>query len=90
MSETENNLRIKINFLKEELEKVKQEKQHENNVKRSEVALNQDLTKQIETQKIYIETLSKINDDFIKQITELRIRLKNIVLDMSYETTQDK
>jgi endo-beta-N-acetylglucosaminidase D len=90
MSETENNLRIKINFLKEELEKVKQEKQHENNVKRSEVALNQDLTKQIETQKIYIETLSKINDDFIKQITELRIRLKNIVLDMNYETTQDK
>jgi len=90
MSEVENNLRIKINFLKEELEKIKQEKQHENNVKRSEVALNQDLTKQIETQKIYIETLSKINDDFIKQIAELRIRLKNIVLDMSYETTQDK
>jgi hypothetical protein len=72
------------------LEKIKQEKQHENNVKRSEVALNQDLTKQIETQKIYIETLSKINDDFIKQIAELRIRLKNIVLDMTYETTQDK
>lgn len=90
MSEIEKNLRIKIDFLKEEIEKLKEEKQQEINVKRSEVSLNQDLTKQIETQKIYIETLSKINDDFIKQIAELRIRLKNIVLDMSYETTQDK
>lgn len=90
MSEIEKNLRIKIDFLKEEIEKLKEEKQQEINVKKSEVSLNQDLTKQIETQKIYIETLSKINDDFIKQIAELRIRLKNIVLDMSYETTQDK
>lgn len=90
MSEIEKNLRIKIDFLRGEIEKLKEEKQQEINVKRSEVSLNQDLTKQIETQKIYIETLSKINDDFIKQIAELRIRLKNIVLDMSYETTQDK
>ena len=52
--------------------------------------LNKDLKSQIESQQIYIETLLEINDKFVKKITELRVRLKNIVLDINYETTRDK
>ena len=83
-------LKKKISFLKQEIQKLKEEVQQETNVKISEVNLNKNLSQKIETQKIYIETLTKINDDFIKEIAELRTRIKNIVLDMSYETTRNK
>ena len=69
---------------------LQESKQQEINVKNSEVMLNKDLQSQIETLKIYVETLVKINDTFVKQISELRVRLKNIVLDVDYETTRDK
>jgi len=83
-------LKNKIEFLEEEIKILKESKQQEINVKNSEVMLNKDLKSQIESQKIYIETLLEINDKFVKRITELRVRLKNIVLDVDYETTRDK
>tara|TARA_R100001509_G_scaffold57777_1_gene31827 strand:+ start:710 stop:985 length:276 start_codon:yes stop_codon:yes gene_type:complete len=83
-------LKNKIEFLEEEIKILKESKQQEINVKNSEVMLNKDLKSQIESQKIYIETLLEINDKFVKRITELRVRLKNIVLDVNYETTRDK
>tara|TARA_R100000005_G_C4986081_1_gene194413 strand:+ start:1541 stop:1816 length:276 start_codon:yes stop_codon:yes gene_type:complete len=83
-------LKNKIEFLEEEIKILKESKQQEIDVKNSEVMLNKDLKSQIESQKIYIETLLEINDKFVKRITELRVRLKNIVLDVNYETTRDK
>jgi|TARA_R100000084_G_C4655241_1_gene152387 hypothetical protein len=83
-------LKNKIEFLEEEIKILKESKQQEIDVKNSEVMLNKDLKSQIESQKIYIETLLEINDKFVKRITELRVRLKNIVLDINYETTRDK
>jgi|TARA_R100000988_G_scaffold16784_1_gene8233 hypothetical protein len=83
-------LKNKIQFLEQEIKMLQESKQQEINVKNSEVMLNKDLQSQIETLKIYVETLVKINDTFVKQISELRVRLKNIVLDVDYETTRDK
>lgn len=83
-------LKNKIQFLEQEIKMLQESKQQEINVKNSEVMLNRDLQSQIETLKIYVETLVKINDTFVKQISELRVRLKNIVLDVDYETTRDK
>ena len=83
-------LKNKIEFLEKEIKILKESKQQEIDVKNSEVMLNKDLKSQIESQKIYIETLLEINDKFVKRITELRVRLKNIVLDVNYETTRDK
>ena len=83
-------LKNKIEFLEEEIKILKESKQQEIDVKNSEAMLNKDLKSQIESQKIYIETLLEINDKFVKRITELRVRLKNIVLDVNYETTRDK
>tara|TARA_R100001163_G_C5049050_1_gene186014 strand:- start:198 stop:473 length:276 start_codon:yes stop_codon:yes gene_type:complete len=80
----------KIEFLEDEIKILKESRQQEINVKNSEVMLNKDLKSQIESQQIYIETLLEINDKFVKKITELRVRLKNIVLDINYETTRDK
>ena len=79
----------KIEFLEDEIKILKESRQQEINVKNSEVMLNKDLKSQIESQQIYIETLLEINDKFVKKITELRVRLKNIVLDINYETTRD-
>ena len=83
-------LKNKIQFLEQEIKMLQESKQQEINVKNSEVMLNKELQSQIETLKIYVETLVKINDTFVKQISELRVRLKNIVLDVDYETTRDK
>jgi len=83
-------LKNKIQFLEQEIKMLQESKQQEINVKNSEVMLNKDLQSQIETLKIYVETLIKVNDTFVKQISELRVRLKNIVLDVDYETTRDK
>lgn len=83
-------LKNKIQFLEQEIKMLQESKQQEINVKNSEVMLNRDLQSQIETLKIYVETLIKVNDTFVKQISELRVRLKNIVLDVDYETTRDK
>jgi DNA-directed RNA polymerase subunit H (RpoH/RPB5) len=48
-------------------------------VKKSEVLLNKDLKEIIEKQKIYIETLQKINEDFCDKIAKLRIKLNKLI-----------
>lgn len=48
-------------------------------VKESEVKLNADYKKHILNLEIQIEALGKINDEFIKKITELKFKLQKLI-----------
>lgn len=50
--------------------------EEEISVKKCEVMLNKDLQCQIETQKLYIDTLNQIIDNYAKIIGKLRNQLK--------------
>lgn len=68
-------IEIKNAIIKDLEEKVEMEKM----VKESEVKLNADYKKHILNLEIQIEALGKINDEFIKKITELKFKLQKLI-----------
>jgi hypothetical protein len=62
--------------LEEQNKELKIKLEEEISVKKCEVMLNKDLQCQIETQKLYIDTLNQIIDNYAKTIGKLRNQLK--------------
>ena len=65
--------------LEEQNKELKIKLEEEIAVKKCEVMLNKDLKCQIETQKLYIDTLNQIIDNYAKKIGKLRNQLKDQV-----------
>ena len=65
--------------LEEQNKELKIKLEEEIAVKECEVMLNKDLKCQIETQKLYIDTLNQIIDNYAKKIGKLRNQLKDQV-----------
>ncbi len=65
--------------LEEQNKELKIKLEEEITVKKCEVMLNKDLKCQIETQKLYIDTLNQIIDNYAKKIGKLRNQLKDQV-----------
>ena len=63
--------------LEEQNKELKIKLEEEIAVKKCEVMLNKDLKCQIETQKLYIDTLNQIIDNYAKKIGKLRNQLKD-------------
>tara|TARA_R100001086_G_scaffold66756_1_gene31072 strand:- start:31 stop:300 length:270 start_codon:yes stop_codon:yes gene_type:complete len=66
------NLEKKIKELEDSLSEMK-------GVKNSELMINKELKERIEKQDLVIETLKKLNEHFMSKVTELRIKLKNLI-----------
>ena len=66
------NLEKKIKELEDSLSEMK-------GVKNSELMINKELKERIEKQDLVIETLQKLNEHFMSKVTELRIKLKNLI-----------
>lgn len=66
-----------IENLKKEIENLKSELIREIMVKKSEVMLNKELLQEIEKNKLYIQTLQKINEEYANTISKLNLIIKN-------------
>lgn len=66
-----------IENLKKEIEDLKSELIKETMVKKSEVILNKELLQEIEKNKLHIQTLQKINEEYANTISKLNLIIKN-------------
>jgi hypothetical protein len=65
-----------VENLKKEIEDLKSELIKETMVKKSEVILNKELLQEIEKNKLHIQTLQKINEEYSNTISKLNLIIK--------------
>ena len=73
-------LNEEIQDLNIKIKELEQDIQMEKMVKKSEVTLNAELLQRIEKLELHIETLIKINEEYSNMVAQLRLTIKNIIL----------
>jgi len=80
MNDDTKQLNEQIQNLNTRIKELEQDIQMEKMVKKSEVMLNADLLQRIEKLELHIETLIKINEEYSNMVAQLRLTIKNIIL----------
>ena len=80
MNDDTKQLNEQIQNLNTRIKELEQDIQMEKMVKKSEVTLNAELLQRIEKLELHIETLIKINEEYSNMVAQLRLTIKNIIL----------
>ena len=80
MNDDTKQLNEQIQNLNTRIKELEQDIQMEKMVKKSEVILNGELLQRIEKLELHIETLIKINEEYSNMVAQLRLTIKNIIL----------
>jgi len=80
MNDDTKQLNEQIQNLNTRIKELEQDIQMEKMVKKSEVMLNGELLQRIEKLELHIETLIKINEEYSNMVAQLRLTIKNIIL----------